>query len=703
MTRRAELTRRAQAHGVAVSYQNWRGRLVEVPDETLAAVLGALGDDEPPAGSSQSEVQALGGAVAPFPARRSWGFTVQLYSVRSRASWGHGDLHDLADLAVWSGGEVGADFVLVNPLHAAEPLAPVSPSPYLPMSRRQISPLYLRIEDIPEYQGLSAGDRARVQELAAPLRAASTTAALIDRDAVWAAKRAALELIRTVPLTASRRAELDAFLARDRRAIGDWAAWCAIAEVHGPDWRSWPAALADPGSAEVTELRRTLADRIEFHAWLQWLAAGQLAAAQRAARRAGMSIGVITDLAVGAHPGGADAWARQDVIVPGISVGAPPDEFNQRGQNWTLPPWHPGQLAAQGGRPLAELIAASTHHAGGLRVDHVMGLARLWWIPAGMSPDLGTYVRYDHELMGGVLAAEVARADALAIGEDLGTVEPWLRKFLAGRHVLGTSMLWFERRADGTPRRPGGWRRGCLATVGTHDMPPAAAFLTGEQVTIRAKLGLLTQPEAEERAAAHAEMDGWLAMLAREDLLPRRDRPSPEEFTVALYGYLTRTPAVLIGVSLADAAGERRPQNIPGTVDEYPNWRIPLADADGQPVLLDDLPAHAGVRAVAAAVAAACAARPPVAPTLARKTALGCPAWRAGHPGSGRWRLDLAAAGELRVGLDGADNRARETSHVRRAVLSVLAERPDGGRQDVPEVPHAPARVRPECVERRAE
>lgn len=618
MTGRAELTRRAQALGVAVSYLNWRGRLVEVPDETLAAVLSALGDDEPPAGSSQSEVRALGGAVAPFPARRSWGFAVQLYSVRSRASWGHGDLHDLADLAVWSGGELGADFVLVNPLHAAEPLAPISPSPYLPMSRRQISPLYLRIEDIPEYQGLSAGDRARIQELAAPLRAASTTAALIDRDAVWAAKRAALELIRTVPLTASRRAELDAFLARDRRALGDWAAWCALTEVHGPDWRSWPGPLTDPGSAAVTELRRTLADRIEFHAWLQWLAAGQLAAAQQAARRAGMSIGVITDLAVGAHPGGADAWARQDVIVPGISVGAPPDEFNQRGQNWTLPPWHPGRLAAQGGRPLAELIAASTHHAGGLRVDHVMGLARLWWIPAGMSPDLGTYVRYDHELMGGVLAAEVARADALAIGEDLGTVEPWLRKFLAGRHVLGTSMLWFERRADGTPRRPGGWRRGCLATVGTHDMPPAAAFLTGEQVTIRAKLGLLTQPEAEERAAAHAEMDRWLAMLAREDLLPRRDRPSPEEFTVALYRYLTRTPAVLIGVSLAEAAGERRPQNMPGTVDEYPNWRIPLAGADGNSVLLEDLPAHAGVLAVAGAVSGGLRRRRPAIPSRRR-------------------------------------------------------------------------------------
>ena len=584
---------------MAVSYQNWRGQHVEVPDETLAAVLAALGEN----GAQPGRSGPVGAAVAPFPARRGWGFAVQLYSVRSRASWGHGDLHDLADLAAWSGGDLGADFVLVNPLHAAEPQPPVSPSPYLPMSRHQISPLYLRIEDIPEYQGLSGGDRAEVEALAAPLRAASRTAALIDRDAVWAAKRAAAELIRTVPLTARRRAELDAFLARDRRAIGDWAAWCAIAEVHGPDWRSWPAALADPASAEVTALRRELADRIEFHSWLQWLAVEQLAAAQQAARRAGMSIGVITDLAVGTHPGGADAWAYQDVIVPGISVGAPPDEFNQRGQNWTLPPWHPGWLVAQAGRPLAELIAACTRNSGGLRVDHVMGLARLWWIPAWMSPDLGTYVRYDHELMGGVLAAEAARAEVVAIGEDLGTVEPWLRKFLAGRRVLGTSMLWFERRADGTPRRPGGWRSGCLAMVGTHDMPPAAAFRTGEQVTIRAELGLLTRPEADERAAAEAEMNQWLAMLGREGLLPRHaGRPSPEEFTVALYGYLTRTPAVLIGVSLADAAGERRPQNMPGTVDEYPNWRIPLAGADGQPALLDDLPAHAGVRAVAQAV-----------------------------------------------------------------------------------------------------
>jgi 4-alpha-glucanotransferase len=196
----------------------------------------------------------------------------------------------------------------------------------------------------------------------------------------------------------------------------------------------------------------------------------------------------------------------------------------------------------------------------------------------------------------------VARAEALAIGEDLGTVEPWLRDFLAVRQVLGTSMLWFERRADGTPARPGEWRRGCLAMVGTHDMPPAAAFLTGEQVTKRAELGLLTEDEADERAAARAELDGWLAMLSREGLLAGPAGVTPEEFTAALYGYLARTPAVLIGVSLAEAAGERRPQNMPGTVNEYPNWRIPLTGGDGTPVMLEDLPGHEGIRAAAEAV-----------------------------------------------------------------------------------------------------
>jgi 4-alpha-glucanotransferase len=508
----------------------------------------------------------------------------------------------LADLATWSAGQLGAGFVLINPLHAAEPLPPVSPSPYLPMSRQFISPLYLRVEDVGEYALLPAAQRRRIGQLAAPLRAAGTGGGLIDRDAVWRAKRAALEIIHGQPLAPGRRAAFERFRVHEGQALDDWATWCALAEIHGSDFREWPAPLRSIRSAAVAAERGRLGARVKFHAWLQWLADEQRAAAQAAARAAGMRIGIVADLAVGAHPGGADAWAHAAVLAPGVSVGAPPDEFNQQGQDWAQPPWHPARLAAAGFQPLAGLIRSAFGHAGGLRADHVMGLFRLWWVPAGMTPDQGAYVRYPHRAMVGVLTGEAVRAGALAIGEDLGTVEDWVRDYLAGRGVLGTSMLWFERLRDGVPRPPGQWRHYALATVGTHDVPPVAAFVTGEQVTLRAGLGLLTREPAAERADAAAALRGWHAALAREGLAAVGARLGPAEFTVALYGFLARTPSALVGVSLADAVGERRPQNLPGTTTQYPNWCVPLGDGDGRPVLLEDLATHPGVRAVVAAV-----------------------------------------------------------------------------------------------------
>ncbi len=310
-----------------------------------------------------------------------------------------------------------------------------------------------------------------------------------------------------------------------------------------------------------------------------------------------MSIGVISDLAVGVHPGGSDAWAHQDVLVRGISVGAPPDGFNQRGQDWAQPPWHPQRLAAAAAGPLADLLGAAVRHAGGLRVDHVMGLMRLWWIPAGMTPDRGAYVSYDHRLMVGALTEQAARAGALAIGEDLGTVDPWIRAYLASQQVLGTEMAWFAREPDGSPLRPPHWRRRCMATVGTHDVPPVSGFVTGDHVTVRAQLGLLKDPEAE-RKTSELRLSAWQDALAAEHLLPAGPRPPAKEFTIAMYGYLALTPAVLVGVSLADAVGDRRTQNVPGTSDEYPNWRMPLCDSEGQAVLLEDLPDIELVRSV---------------------------------------------------------------------------------------------------------
>jgi 4-alpha-glucanotransferase len=596
-----EIRRRAVAHGIATSYQDWRGRPVEVSEQTLEAILAALGET--------TEAAARRGARRVPPDHppeldtRCWGFAVQLYSLRSRQSWGHGDLGDLADLAAWSASDLGADFVLINPLHAAEPLPPLSQSPYLPMSRRFTSPLYLRIEDIPEYASLTAGDRVRIDSLAAPLRARNATSELLDRDGVWRAKRAALEIIYEQPLSPPRRAQFDAYQAREGQALADWALWCALAEIHGPDWRAWPQSLRAVRSADVSAQRRRLARPAQFHAWLQWLADGQLAAAQDAARSAGMRIGVIRDLAVGCHPGSADSWAWQDVLVGGVSVGSPPDEFNQRGQDWSQPPWHPQRLAALGYAPLAGLIEAGLRHAGGLRVDHVMGLLRLWWVPAGMRPDQGTYVTYDHRAMVGQLAGQAAAAGALAIGEDLGTVAPWIRDYLASQGVFGTSMLWFERGPDGVPLPPGKWRRNCLAMVGTHDVPPIAAFVTGEQVDLRHRLGLLTRSYQAERAEAESAVAAWRDALAAEGLLAPGSPPDPGDFTVACYAFLARTPALLVGVSLADAVGDRRPQNMPGTTDEYPNWRVPLCDGEGRAVSLDDLADSRGVRAVARVVA----------------------------------------------------------------------------------------------------
>ena len=600
---------------MTTAYRDWQDRKIQVSDQTLEAVLTVLGaaprPARPGAVHSRSPVPlAAPGHPADHPAapsgpRSGWGFTVQLYSVRSRHSWGHGDLHDLADLATWSGRELGAAFVLINPLHAAEPLPPVSASPYLPMSRRFLSPLYLRVEDIPEYALLPSAQRQQIAALAAPLRAGNSSPALIDRDAVWAAKRAALEIVQAQPLAPARRAAFRRFAVREGQALDDWATWCALAEIHGPDWRSWPSALRSPRSAAVAAERARLHPRIEFHSWLQWAVQAQRAAAQAAARAAGMSIGVVGDLAVGAHPGGADAWAYADVLAAGMSVGAPPDEFNPRGQNWALPPWHPGLLEAAGYQPLAELVRAGFTDTGGLRADHVMGLFRLWWVPAGMSADRGTYVRYRHEAMVGLLAGEAARAGGVAIGEDLGTVEQWMRDYLAARRVLGTSMLWFERRADGTPLPPRRWRRDCLATVGTHDVPPAAAFLTGEHVELRSRLGLLTGSLAAEREHAAAAVSAWRDALAGQGLLPSGATPGPAEFTRALYGYLARTPAALIGVSLADAVGDRRPQNLPGTTDQYPNWRVPLCDGEGRAVLLEDLEKRPGIRELARVVSRA--------------------------------------------------------------------------------------------------
>jgi 4-alpha-glucanotransferase len=565
----------------------------------------------------------------PTPRGRSYGLLVQLYSLLSRRSWGMGDLGDLGELTAWAGRALGAGFVQVNPLHAAVPGNPTDPSPYRPSSRRFPDPVHLRVEDVPEFAYVEDRERiASLLERAGRLReSVLDKGALIDRDAVWELKREALELVRAVPLGPGRRAAYRDFLAAQGQALQDHATWNALAEVYGGDVQLWPEALRDPRSAETARARGELTDRVDFHTWLAWLTDAQLVAAQRVAREAGMPVGIVHDLAVGVHPGGADAWAQRDFFAAGMSVGAPPDAFNARGQDWGLPPWRPDRLAASGYAPFRSLLRALFRYAGALRIDHVMGLFRLWWVPQGLPPTEGTYVRYDAEAMLAVLVLEASRAGAVVIGEDLGTVEPGVREALRERGVLGTSVLWFERdwAGDGLPLPPEAWRADCLATATTHDLPPTAARLTGEHVELRDRLGLLARPLAEERAEAAADVAAWLAVLTRLGLLDGTDASSEdaeveveeagvqgeeaegEEVEVqaeeaevqAVHRFLTRTPARLVGAWLPDGLGDRRPQNLPGTWDQYPNWRLPVADATGRPVSLEELTDSPRLRALA--------------------------------------------------------------------------------------------------------
>ncbi|KJY42271.1 4-alpha-glucanotransferase [Streptomyces sp. NRRL B-1568] len=527
---------------------------------------------------------------------RTWGFTVQLYSALSRRSWGMGDLGDLAELAAWSGRSLEAGFVLVNPLHTMLPAATAGHSPYWPSSRCYPDPVHLRVEAVPEFPYLDGADRSRAQELVKAGEALREQVlgegALIDRDAVWTLKREALALVHHVQRGPGRQAAYDHFTRREGRRLVDFATFCALAELHGPDWRAWPEALRDARGAAVEQARSDMAAEVEFHQWLAWQVDEQMQTAHSAAKNAGMSLGIMHDLAVGAHPGGADTWMFHDCFAPDVTVGAPPDAFTAQGQDWQQPPWRPDRLAAAGYAPFAQLLRGVMRHAGAVRMDHVLGLFRLWWVPRGNRLSEGAYVRYDHEAMLAVLALEAHRAGAHVIGEDLGTVEDGVREQLADRGVLGTSVLWFERDADGRPLAAEHWRTACLATLTTHDLPSTAARLTGSDLELRHRLGMLTGPLEEERCAAASEVAAWQEELERVGLRTAdQEGPSDAE---ALHAYLALTPARLLGVWLPDTVGDVRAPNLPGTLDRHPNWQHVIADGDGKPVSLEQVAAAPG-------------------------------------------------------------------------------------------------------------
>lgn len=626
----SELAELAHAHGVATEYEGSDRRIVHVDDELVVAVLGMLDvDATTPAGIRaalhdvrererrttlpptivliEGQPRALGVAarveledgdsiavddalpddlplgwhrivtddqtvaliVAPArmpDIRPTWGWMLQLYSLRSAQSWGMGDFGDLADFARRAGAEQGAGVILVNPVQAVAPTHPIQRSPYSPASRRFANPLYLRITDTAACRAADAATQAAVLALAP-----KTDTELIDYDEVWDAKHAALELLWEHRPEAERTFEPD-------DQLRDFAIFCALAEQHGGDWRDWPASLQDPSGPAITQVRVDLAARIAFHVWLQQLCREQLDAARRAAHDGGMGVGIVHDLPVGVSAGGPDTWSQREAFAPAVRVGCPADAFNELGQDWGLPPFKPAELAAAGYAPFREVVRSVLEHADGIRIDHIAGLWRLWWIPPGEPAHRGTYVHYDADAMLAVLALEAHRAGAIVVGEDLGTVEDVVTSTMHQRGMLSSAVLWFERDWDapGQPFiRPAEWEPATMASVTTHDLPTATGWLDAEHVRLRASLDLLDGPADDAYASAAADRAALMDLVEAEGI-------EVDDPVVALHAVIARAASRLVLSSPADVVGERRQPNLPGTIDEYPNWRIPL------PVSLED-------------------------------------------------------------------------------------------------------------------
>ena len=519
--------------------------------------------------------------------RRVWGVNAQLYSTRSASSWGIGDATDLADLAAVCA-DKGADFLLINPVHASQPVSPLENSPYLPVSRRWLNPIYIRPESIEEYASLPQASRVAIEQLSDESRQFAIREDLIDRDRSWEAKRKALEIIFAAPRSYHRQSQLDRFIERGGSELSNYALWCALVEREGTI--ELPEDLARSSAPRVELERLELAERVDFYQWCQWVVAEQLGHAQQVAREVGMEIGIMADLAVGVHGYGSEKWSRPELFASGMSVGAPPDVYSQQGQNWSQPPWSPRSLAESGYLPLRDMVRAVLANAGAVRIDHILGMFRLWWIPDGCAPAEGTYVYYDHEAMMGVILLEAQRAGAVVIGEDLGVVEPWVRDYLRDRGVLGTSVVWFEKEGGGWPLRPEHYRDRALAAVNIHDLPPTLGYIRGIQTTLRSELGLLTDDIETVRAGDRLELEQVAARLHEYGCIDGAE-PSERETVEGLYRYVAKTPSKLVVASLVDAVGDVRPQNMPGTgADLYPNWCVPLCDPDGDEVAIEDLP-----------------------------------------------------------------------------------------------------------------
>jgi 4-alpha-glucanotransferase len=524
---------------------------------------------------------------------RSWGLTVQLYGLRSARDWGIGDFTDLARLA-GDAGRRGAATIGINPLHALFAAEPRHFSPYSPSSRVWLDFLYIDVTAVPGF----AEDRA-VQALApAAALGAARAADLVDYAAVAALKRPVLEALfrrfRTREAQSALGEEFREFCQAGGEALTSFAVFEALHEHFTGQgmpfsWRHWPAAMRDPHSAEVGEFARAHAERVEFFRYLQWQADRQLGAAAAAGRGAGLALGLYRDLAVGVDPQGADAWADQQLVAPGAAIGAPPDPLSRAGQNWGLAPTNPLVLRRQGFAPLVAALRANMRHAGILRIDHVMGLQRLYWIPDGSSATDGAYVNYAfHDLLH-LVALESRRQCCAVVGEDLGTVPEGFRETMRAANALSYRVLVFERRDGARFAAPRDYPPLAAASAATHDLATLKGFWLGRDIAWRERLGIYPDQAAAATEAQERRRDRHLLLeaLAAEGLLP------PERFAEffaadgaptytaelgeAIHIFLARSRARLMLVQLEDVTGEGEQANLPGTIDGHPNWRRRLS------------------------------------------------------------------------------------------------------------------------------
>jgi 4-alpha-glucanotransferase len=491
---------------------------------------------------------------------RTWGWGVQLYALRSAASWGIGDLGDLRELAAWSA-RSGAGTVLVNPLHASLVDLPQQPSPYFPSSRCFRNPLYIRVDEV-----AGAGESALAQRCGREARALNDLR-LIQRDRVWSLKMAALEEIwRSTGGALADRPELRRYRQEIGPSLSGYATFCALSQAHGRGWRAWPVGLRRPEGPEVARFAVEHREGIAFHEWLQWLLDEQLGLA------AGAGVALCHDLAIGTDPCGADAWLWQDSMAGDVSVGAPPDEFNRLGQDWAFSPFDPWRLRAERFEPFIAVVRSALRHAGGLRIDHIAGLFRLFWIPRGAQATDGVYVRYPWEELLGVLALESVRARAWVVGEDLGTVEPIVGAAMERRDVLSMKLLWFER--DPPERYP----ERAMAAVTTHDLPTVVGLWSGSDLAEQHALGLA--PNDASTAAICARLEAWIG---------EPDTADPGELVTATHRLLARAPSAVLVATLDDALGVAERPNVPGTTNERPNWCIalprPAEELPGDPLV----------------------------------------------------------------------------------------------------------------------